>query len=132
MRAGVMQILVDVPDELGLRLAPMHEQLPQILELGLRGLNANVQQGFSGLADILEFLASLPSPQEILALKPSVDLQAEVQRLIEKTKGQGLSEEEERRWQQYEYIEHLMRMAKAKALLKSDRNLPGLNDYSIG
>jgi hypothetical protein len=118
MRAGVMQILVDVPDELGLRLAPMHEQLPQILELGLRGLNANVQQGFSGLADILEFLAGLPSPQEILALKPSADLQAEVQRLIEKTKGQGLSEEEERRWQQYEYIEHLMRMAKAKALLK--------------
>jgi hypothetical protein len=131
MRAGVMQILVDVPDELGLRLAPMHEQLPQILELGLRGLNANVQQGFSGLADILEFLAGLPSPQEILALKPSADLQAEVQRLIEKTKGQGLSEEEERRWQQYEYIEHLMRMAKAKALLKSDRNLPELND-SIG
>jgi hypothetical protein len=118
MRAGVMQILVDVPDELGLRLAPMHEQLPQILELGLRGLNANSQQGFSGLADILEFLAGLPSPQEILALKPSADLQAEVQRLIEKTKGQGLSEEEERRWQQYEYIEHLMRMAKAKALLK--------------
>jgi hypothetical protein len=131
MRAGVMQILVDVPDELGLRLAPMHEQLPQILELGLRGLNANVQQGFSGLADILEFLAGLPSPQEILALKPSADLQAEVQRLIEKTKGQGLSEEEERRWQQYEYIEHLMRMAKAKALLKSARNLPELND-SIG
>jgi hypothetical protein len=131
MRAGLMQILVDVPDELGLRLAPMHEQLPQILELGLRGLNANVQQGFSGLADILEFLAGLPSPQEILALKPSADLQAEVQRLIEKTKGQGLSEEEERRWQQYEYIEHLMRMAKAKAFLKSDRNLPELND-SIG
>jgi hypothetical protein len=113
-----MQILVEVPDELGLRLAPMHDQLPQILELGLRGLNANVQDGFSGLTDILEFLANLPSPQEILALKPSADLQAEVQQLIAKTKGEGLSASEEHLWQQYEYVEHLVRMAKARALLK--------------
>jgi hypothetical protein len=118
MRAGMMQILVEVPDELGLRLAPMQDQLPQILELGLRGFNANVQSGFSGLADILEFLASLPSPQEILALKPSDELQAEVQRLIVKTKGDGLSVAEEQLWQQYEYVEHLVRMAKARALLK--------------
>jgi hypothetical protein len=114
----MMQILVEVPDELGLRLAPMQDQLPQILELGLRGFNANVQSGFSGLADILEFLASLPSPQEILALKPSDELQAEVQRLIVKTKGDGLSVAEEQLWQQYEYVEHLVRMAKARALLK--------------
>lgn len=114
----MMQILVEVPDELGLRLAPMQDQLPQILELGLRGFNANVQSGFSGLADILEFLASLPSPQEILALKPSDELQAEVQRLIVKTKGDGLSVAEEQLWQQYEYVEHWVRMAKARALLK--------------
>lgn len=113
-----MQIMVEVPDELGIRLAPMREQLPQILELGLRGWNANIRDGFSGLAEILEFLASLPSPQEILALKPSEALQGEIQRLIAKTKGPGLSAEEERLWQQYEYVEHLVRMAKARALLK--------------
>lgn len=113
-----MQIVVDVPDDLGFRLAPMHDQLPQILELGLRGVNANSREGFTGLADVLEFLASLPSPQEILALKPSDDLQADVQRLIAKTKGEGLSVAEEQLWQQYEYVEHLVRMAKARALLK--------------
>jgi hypothetical protein len=117
MRAGVMRILVEVPDELGLRLALIHDQLPQILELGLREFNANVQEGVVGLADILEFLANLPSPQEVLALKPSADLQADVQRLIAKIKGEGLSESEERLWQQYEYVEHLVRMAKAQALL---------------
>ncbi len=113
-----MQILVEVPDELGIRLAAMQNELPQILELGLLGWNADVRDGFSGLAEILEFLVSLPSPQEILALRPSEALQTEVQRLIAKAKGEGLSEAEERLWRQYEYVEHLVRMAKARALLK--------------
>lgn len=47
-----MQIKVEVPDELAMRLSPLQEQLPQILELGLRELNADVQSGFSGLADV--------------------------------------------------------------------------------
>jgi hypothetical protein len=46
-------------------LSAMKDQLPQILELGLREWNADAQSGFSGLAEVLEFLASLPSPEEI-------------------------------------------------------------------
>ena len=70
-----MQIKVEVPDELALRLSSLQEQLPQILELGLREWNADAQSGFSGLTDVLEFLANLPSPEEILALKSSEALQ---------------------------------------------------------
>jgi hypothetical protein len=113
-----MQINVEVSDELAIRLNPLQDQLPQILELGLREWNAETQSGFSGLAEILEFLANLPSPQEILALKPSETLQRQVSDLLEKNRTVGLTSEEERVWQQYEYIEHLVRIAKAKALLK--------------
>jgi hypothetical protein len=113
-----MQIMVEVSDELALRLSPVQGQLPQILELGLREWNTDVGAGFSGLADVLEFLASLPAPEEILALKPSEAVQQQVAMLLEKNRDTGLTPDEERSWQHYEYVEHLVRMAKAKALLK--------------
>ncbi|MER3434041.1 MAG: hypothetical protein C4288_11575 [Leptolyngbya sp. ERB_1_1] len=113
-----MQIKVEVSDELARRLNPLQDQLPQIIELGLREWSAEAQSGFSGLAAVLEFLANLPSPQEILALKPSQALQQQISDLLEKNRTIGLTAEEERLWQQYEYIEHLVRIAKAKALLK--------------
>ena len=114
----VMKISVEVSDELARRLNVLQDQLPQILELGLREWNADNQVGFSGLSEVLEFLANLPSPEEILALKPSDILQTQVQDLLEKSRTIGLTPEEERAWQQYEYIEHLVRVAKAKALQK--------------
>lgn len=113
-----MQVNVEVPEELALRLDPVRDQLPEILELGLREWSADPQSGFSGLTEVLEFLANLPTPEEILALKPSPSLQEFIQNLLEKNKTIGLTATEERLWQQYEYIEHLVRVAKAKALLK--------------
>jgi hypothetical protein len=113
-----MQINVDVPDDLAIRLNSLQEQLPLILELGLREWNADAQAGFSGLAQLLEFLANLPSPEEILTLKPSETLQHQIAALLEKNRTTGLTANEERLWQQYEYVEHLVRVAKAKALLK--------------
>lgn len=113
-----MQIKVEVPDELAMRLNPLQEQLTQILELGLREWNADAQSGFSGLADVLEFLANLPTPEEILALKPSEALQQHINNSLEKSRTVGLTAQEEQLWQQYEYVEHLVRVAKAKALLK--------------
>ncbi|MGB0563608.1 MAG: hypothetical protein ACPGVO_17670 [Spirulinaceae cyanobacterium] len=113
-----MQVSVDIPDELALRLNPLQTQLPRILELGLREWNARSEAGFSGLADVLETLASLPSAEEILVLKLSNTLQQQVERLLEKNKTVGLTMEEEKWWQQYEYVEHLVRMAKTRALLK--------------
>jgi hypothetical protein len=45
-------------------------------------------------------------------------LQQQIEGLLEKSKTVGLTAEEERLWQQYEYVEHLVRIAKAKALIK--------------
>ena len=41
-----------------------------------------------------------------------------VRALLEKNRAEGLSDDEEREWERYEYLEHLVRMAKAKAKLK--------------
>ncbi|QNP29941.1 MULTISPECIES: hypothetical protein [Cylindrospermopsis] len=45
-------------------------------------------------------------------------MQTEVEILLEKNRTQSLNNDEQRLWQQYEFIEHLVRLAKAQALLK--------------
>ena len=67
---------------------------------------------------MLEFLASLPSPEEIIALRPNQILQNQIETLLEKNRSGSLTTSEEKLWQQYQYLEHLVRMAKAKAYLK--------------
>lgn len=111
-------ITLEVSDELAERLRPLRDRLPHVLELGLRELNAAGQPCFEGTAEVLEFLAGLPAPDDILALRPSARLQARVSELLAKNRAEGLTSEEEQEWQRYEYLEHLVRMAKAKATLK--------------
>ena len=120
-----MQITLDLPEELVSRLSLLEDKLPQILELGLRELNASSQIGFAGTAEVLEFLATLPTPEEIIALRPSEALQSQVSNLLEKNRTQGLTPAEEQVWAQYEYLEHLLRMAKAKAYLKLKQKSEG-------
>ena len=67
-----MHITIDIPQELVSRLSPLEDhKLLQILELGLRELNASSQKGFSGSAEVLEFLATLPTPEEIMKMMRS-------------------------------------------------------------
>ncbi len=119
-----MQFTLELPDDLVSQLSPLEDKLPQILQLGLRELNAESQVGFTGAAEVLEFLAALPSPEEIIALRPSDSLQAEISRLLEKNRTQGLTADEEQAWQQYQYLEHLVRLAKAQALIKLKQSNP--------
>jgi hypothetical protein len=112
-----MELTLTIPDELAARLQPVGDHLPQILELGLRELQATAG-AFAGLGDVLEALARLPSPEEVLALRPAPALQERVEALLAKNRDGGLSEAERLEWQQYEYVEHLVRLAKARATLK--------------
>lgn len=113
-----MQITLNLPDDLAARLNTVQDQIPQILEFGLRELEATPHTGFSGLSAVLEFLAGLPTPEETLALRPSDSLQAEIDALLEKSRTIGLTPAEEKLWQNYEYTEHLVRIAKTKAYIK--------------
>jgi hypothetical protein len=56
--------------------------------------------------------------EEILALRPSPALQAWIDALLEKNRSEGLTPTEKQEWEKYEYWEHLVRMAKAKAYSK--------------
>ena len=111
-------VTYDISEELAGRIAPLREQVPRILELGLRELTASTETGFKGTAEVLEFLASLPDPEEIIALRPSPALQERISALLEKNRTTGLTPQEEQEWENYQYLEHLVRIAKAKAYAK--------------
>jgi hypothetical protein len=112
------EITLNLPDDLVVRLRGLEERLTEILELGMREFYASSQIGFQGASEVLEFLASLPSEEEIIALRPSETFQNKIDFLLEKSRSGSLTQEEEKLWQQYQYLEHLVRIAKAKAYLK--------------
>ena len=109
-------ITLQIPDDLAERLRGREPQLAQILELGLRELFA--EQGFAGAAALLELLATLPNPKDILDLRPSPELQQRIDALLEKSRAGPLTASEEAEWDRYEYLEHLIRIAKASAQAK--------------
>lgn len=51
--------------------------------------------GGTGAAEVLEFLAKLPAPEDIIALRSSEALQTQFSLLLEKNRLQGLTAEEE-------------------------------------
>lgn len=108
----------NIPEEIAVRLKPLEDQISEILEFGLRSWNAAGFPEFDGTAEVMELLASLPTPQEVLALRPTETLQHRIEYLLEKNRNEGLTPVEEKEWNRYEYLEHLVRMAKAKACLK--------------
>jgi len=59
-----------------------------------------------------------PSPEELLNLRPSPSLSARVAELIRKSRAGEMTSLDEEEWERYEYLEHLVRMAKAAAQLK--------------
>ena len=116
-----MKVTLTVPDELAseFNLKSMDdEELARIFERALRRRNGGQAMEFEGLGEVLEVLAELPTPEEVLELRPSPELQQRINALLEKNRAAGLSPEEGNWWEQFQYVEHLVRIAKAKAAAK--------------
>lgn len=111
-------ITLSLPDELAERVRAFADRLPKAIEIGLRALESPPATEFQSVAEVTEFLARLPTAQETLALRPSPSLQKRITDLLDKSRNAGLSADEEREWQAYEYAEHVVRIAKATALAR--------------
>ena len=113
-----VNLAIEVPDEVAVDLPSTEHDLADILVLGLREWKRRGTGEFGGLAGVLEKLAEQPPPEEIIALRPASELQARASQLLEKNRAGQLSCDEERELQQHQFIEHLVRFAKARALAK--------------
>ena len=68
--------------------------------------------------EILDFLASAPSQEDIIAFRPSDDLQARASTLLDKNRGGNLTADERVELDEFQRMNHFMTMLKARARQK--------------
>src|SRR5438105_4762058 len=65
---------------------------------------------YENASQVLEFLAGLPSPKEVLELRPAESLSQRVSDLLEKSRNDILTSDERSELDLYGYLDHLVRI----------------------
>jgi hypothetical protein len=110
-----MQIILDVPDRLGEKLQQLGDKLPEVLNRALWEHTTPEPPSYQGDREIIELLASQPTPEIILAIRPSSALQDRMTELLDRNKSGILLRSEEVELDRYLLLEHWVRLAKAHA-----------------
>jgi hypothetical protein len=110
-----MQIMIEVPDRLGERLHQLGDRLPEALDRALQELDSPEVVSYQDDRQIVELLASQPSPEAVLAIRPTAALQERMSELLALNKSGALSRSEEAELDRYLLLEHWVRLAKAHA-----------------
>jgi hypothetical protein len=113
-----MQIVLDIPDHLGEQIQQFGDRLPELLERGLQELlSEQYSPCFLGDKEIISILASQPTAEQLLAIRPTEELQARMSQLLAQNKAGHLTPQEESELNHYMTLEHLVRLAKAQAMV---------------
>ena len=110
-----MEITIRVSDRLGRQLQHVQHRLPEVLERGLYEVLAEDAEPIADERTIIEVLTSQPTPEQVLALRPSPELQARASELLARSKQGTLPTAEAAELERYLLLEHLVRLAKAQA-----------------
>jgi hypothetical protein len=117
-------ITLDIPDALAERLAQRREQLPQLLAMALELFPGEAPFSLSMsppdhpvFAEMINFLASGPTPAQIAAFKLSPVAQARLEALLDTHREEGLTAEETAELEVYVQVNHLLLLLKARARL---------------
>jgi hypothetical protein len=65
--------------------------------------------------EMVDFIAAGPSAAKVIEFRPSAGIRARVADLIRREKTDGLSEDETSELEHYLQLEHVMRLARARA-----------------
>ncbi len=66
--------------------------------------------------EVVDFIAAGPTPGKVIAFRPSEEARRRVADLVQREKTEGLAPEEASELDHYLHLEHLMRLAKARAM----------------
>ena len=122
-------ITLEVPDELAARLAPVRDRLPTLLSLALDLLPVNAplavspqEAAYPAFNEMIDFLASGPALEQIVAFKVSPAAQARLEELLDKNAEDGLTEQETAELAVFEQINHILILLKARARISLSLN----------
>ncbi len=71
--------------------------------------------GTKAYEEVIDFIAGGNTPEAVAAFKPSEAARVRVTELLAREKAEGLNAEEKSELDRYAQLEHLMRLAKARA-----------------
>lgn len=115
-------ITVDVPDHLATKIDAMRDRLPDLLSEALM-LSASgngtttASLRYPVFEEMIDFLVSGPTPEQIVAYKVSPRAQERLADLLDKNREEGLSEVENAELDAYERVDYVMSSLKARARL---------------
>ena len=118
-------ITLELPDELAARLVALRDRLPQLLSIALELSPSSdaplalpaLTPAHPAFEEMLDFLASGPSPEKIVAFKVSPAAQARLEELLEKNRLEGLTDDEAAELDVYSQVNHILILLKARARL---------------
>jgi hypothetical protein len=115
-------ITLEVPDELAAQVAALHGRLPDLLARALKSEpaekkdRANEAEASAPLyREVIDFLATDPSPEQIVAFKISPAAQERLEELLDKNREEGLTADETAELDAYLQARDLMVFLKANA-----------------
>lgn len=107
----MVQMTMELPDKLAERIQPIRPWLPIILELSFAGLKTPATET---LTEIILFLSTNPSAQEVCNYHVSERAQKRLQYLLALNRAALLGEPEQRELDEMEKMEQIMIMYKAR------------------
>ena len=115
-------ITLEIPDELAVRLDPLRERLPELLSrvLAIAPAEAKVNASSEAMThpvflELIDFLASRPTSEQIIARKASPAVQKRLEELLDKNREAGLNTTEKEEMEAYLLVNHVMILLKARA-----------------
>jgi hypothetical protein len=115
-------ITLEVPDELAARINTLRDRLPALLTSLLE--SPSTEKGSQALKaaathpvydEMMKFLASSPTPEQIIDFKISTGAQERLEELLEKNREESLTETESAELDVYELVHHSIIRLKADA-----------------
>ena len=116
-----MILTLQLSDELAAFLPHGDAEMAAVISAGLGKVGRSKQHQVERLADVAELLANLPPLEEVLAMRPTKLQSDRTEALLTNSREASLTGEEQAEWDEIVQMEHVMRVAKARAamLLKS-------------
>ncbi len=107
----MVQLTMQIPDDLAVKIQPMSQWLPTILSISLIRFRTTA---ISTATEFVNFLSLNPSPQEFLNYHVSENSQQRLRRLLTLNEAGLLSEAEQNELDELERLEHLVVTLKAQ------------------
>ena len=113
-------ITLDIPDDLAAQLMPLQDRLPELLSLMVDLFTIKRVPPTAGedsvhpvFTEMMDFLVSRPTPEQIVAFKVSPEMQTRLEILLDKNRESNLTETEDAELDTFEQINHLLILLKA-------------------